>query len=82
MPYFIFAFLVSFLTKVTMPAFEKVKLFFSDNRKFKLILFSHGLGANLNAYSSICSWFASHGYIVVSVQHSHDKICVDHRKQP
>jgi hypothetical protein len=36
----------------------------------------------MNAYSSICSWFASHGYIVVSVQHSHDKICVDHRHLP
>ena len=34
----------------------------------------------MNAYSSICSWFASHGYIVVSVQHNHDRIMVDHRK--
>jgi hypothetical protein len=33
----------------------------------------------MNGYSSICSWFASHGYIVVSVQHDHDEICVDYR---
>jgi hypothetical protein len=33
----------------------------------------------MNAYSSVCGWFASYGYIVVSVQHNHDKICVDHR---
>jgi len=36
----------------------------------------------MNAYSSICSWYASHGYIVVSVQHSHDKICLDYRHLP
>ena len=36
----------------------------------------------MNAYSSVCGWFASHGYIVVSVQHSHDKICVDHTQIP
>lgn len=34
----------------------------------------------MNAYSSVCGWFASHGFIVVSVQHSHDRICVDHRR--
>ncbi len=44
-------------------------------------MFSHGLGANLNAYSCVTAWFASHGYIAVSVQHPHDQICVDHRKE-
>lgn len=36
----------------------------------------------MNGYSSICAWFASHGYIVVSVQHDHDEICIDHRILP
>ena len=36
----------------------------------------------MNAYSSICAWFASHGFIVVSVQHIHDQVCVDHTQLP
>jgi hypothetical protein len=36
----------------------------------------------MNAYTSICAWFASKGYIVVSVQHDHDEICVDDRHLP
>ena len=50
-------------------------------KKYKIVLFSHGLGANFNAYSCLTGWFASHGYIVVSIQHSHDRICVDNTKQ-
>ena len=78
MPFFIFAFLVSFLTKVTM-------LYINPKHPtalYKVVVFSHGLGANMNAYSSICGWFASHGYVVVSVQHKNDQICVDHRWLP
>lgn len=55
-----------------MPAFNNTRFFSSHDKKHKIIIFSHGLGANMNGYSSICSWFASHGYIVVSVQHDHD----------
>jgi len=68
-----------------MPCFANTKLFVeTENRKkeFKVVVFSHGLGANMNAYSSICGWFASHGYIVVSVQHSHDQVCIDHTMLP
>ena len=59
-----------------MPAFLLTRL--HPQPKYKLIIFSHGLGANMNVYSCITAWFASHGYIVVSVQHNQDKICVDH----
>jgi predicted dienelactone hydrolase len=44
-----------------------------------VIIFSHGLGSNMNNYSAICGWWASHGYIVVSIQHNHDRICLDYR---
>ncbi len=34
-----------------------------------LILFSHGLGGVRSTYSSLCAEFASHGYVVVAVEH-------------
>ena len=45
-----------------------------------MIVFSHGLGSNLNNYSSLCGWWASHGYIVVSIQHNKDFIRIDFPK--
>lgn len=46
-----------------------------------MIVFSHGLGSNLNNYSSLCGWWASHGYIVVSIQHNQDRIRIDFPKK-
>ena len=34
-----------------------------------VIIFSHGLGGMRTTYSGICCDLASHGYIVVSVEH-------------
>lgn len=40
-----------------------------EKPKFPLILFSHGLGGTRTAYSSVCGEFASHGFIVVALEH-------------
>ncbi|KAL7635046.1 UNVERIFIED_CONTAM: hypothetical protein RMT77_014031 [Armadillidium vulgare] len=36
---------------------------------FPLVIFSHGLAANRNVYSSICNDVASHGFIVAALEH-------------
>lgn len=60
-----------------MPVLGNATLYTNDsdpNEKWKVIIFSHGLGSNMTNYSSICGWWASHGYIVVSIQHDNDEI--------
>ncbi|XP_045620318.1 platelet-activating factor acetylhydrolase isoform X1 [Procambarus clarkii] len=39
------------------------------DRKFGVIIFSHGLSANRSIYSTICSELASHGFIVAAIEH-------------
>ena len=36
---------------------------------FPLINFSHGLGGTKTSYSSVCGEFASHGFVVVALEH-------------
>ncbi len=47
--------------------------------KNKVIVFSHGLGGNMNCYSCILGNLASQGYTVFAINHVKDEICVDYR---
>jgi len=67
-----------------MPVLGDAQLYRDDydkNQKWSIILFSHGLGSNVNNYSALCGWWASHGYIVVSIQHDNDLVRIDFPKR-
>lgn len=40
-----------------------------DRPGFPLLVFSHGLGGNRTAYSSICGEYASYGFVVIAIEH-------------
>lgn len=37
--------------------------------KFPLIIWTHGITCTRTSYSSICTYLASHGYIVAAIEH-------------
>jgi platelet-activating factor acetylhydrolase len=39
------------------------------NKKFPLVVFSHGLGGSMEMYTQLCQQIASHGYLVVAMEH-------------
>jgi len=41
------------------------------NQPFPVLIFSHGYGYNHNSYSALLGELASHGYIVVAINHSY-----------
>lgn len=41
----------------------------SEMPKFPLLMFSHGLGGTRTCYSSMCTEFASYGFVVCAVEH-------------
>jgi hypothetical protein len=84
LPFFLFKFVMSFLGKIKMPVLGNASLYLDDsdrNEKWKVVVFSHGLASNMNNYSCLCGWWASHGYIVVSVQHDHDRVRIEFEKE-
>ena len=84
LPFWLFKFVVSFLSKVKMPVLGDASLYLDDSQpeeKWKVVVFSHGLGSNLTNFSCLCGWWASHGYIVVSVQHDHDHVRIEFDKK-
>lgn len=66
-----------------MPVLGDASLYVNDSKdeSWNVVIFSHGLGSNMNNFSAICGWWASHGYIVVSIQHSHDQVRIDFDKK-
>jgi platelet-activating factor acetylhydrolase len=51
---------------------------------FPLLMFSHGLGGSRTAYSSLCSEFASYGFVVCAVEHrdgSGPRTFINHNKR-
>lgn len=56
----------------------------SGEPTFPLLMFSHGLGGSRTAYSSLCSEFASYGFVVCAVEHrdgSGPRTFVNHKKR-
>ena len=81
MPEFMFTFAISFIHKIFMPVLGGIEYCTDETNinRNKVIVFSHGMGANMNCYSSICGCLASKGYTIVSVNHVKDEIYLDYR---
>ncbi|XP_053646031.1 platelet-activating factor acetylhydrolase isoform X3 [Cherax quadricarinatus] len=45
------------------------------DRKFPVIVFSHGLSAHRSIYSTVCTELASHGFFVAAVEHRDRSAC-------
>ena len=45
-----------------------------ENRRFPLIVFNHGYNSYREGNSFLCIELASHGYVVISVTHSHEAL--------
>jgi platelet-activating factor acetylhydrolase len=42
----------------------------SDIDKFPVVAFSHGVGGHRSMYSALCTYLASHGFVVAAVEHT------------
>lgn len=44
-------------------------------KKFPLIMFNHAYSSYREGNSCLCTELASNGYVVISVDHSHESVC-------
>jgi len=72
-PRFLFKFGLSFLEHLHMGVNEKAPLVKPEGGKgHPVVVFSHGLSANIHLYSIQLKEWASHGFIVFSIDHEED----------
>ncbi|XP_066962919.1 platelet-activating factor acetylhydrolase-like isoform X4 [Macrobrachium rosenbergii] len=45
------------------------------DKKFPVVVFSHGLSANRSIYSTVCTELSSHGFVVAAVEHRDTSAC-------
>lgn len=64
-------FLKIFLGDIKIPIVENAPLE-PTIQKFKTVVFSHGLGGTRFFYTGICCELASHGYVVIALEHRDD----------
>lgn len=57
------------LDNVRVPVVENGALLLPSADRYPLLVFSHGLGAYRSVYSTICTEFASRGFVVAAVEH-------------
>ena len=74
LPRWLFDMTFDFINKIKIHAYVGAPLISSEklshgSKKFVPIVFSHGLSAQRNAYSSFCCELASHGHIIFSIDH-------------
>jgi len=54
----------------------------SQQHKFPLIVFSHGIGCSRELYSQFCADWASFGFIVAAIEHRDGSACVSQAHDP
>lgn len=68
------------------PAFVEAPVYVdsdqTDQPKYPVVVFSHGLSAHRLLYSGICCDLASHGYVVASVEHKDLSACLSFKRVP
>ncbi|RMZ76380.1 hypothetical protein DV737_g4842, partial [Chaetothyriales sp. CBS 132003] len=70
---------LSILRLITIPAVPNAPVLTrKDGKEWPLLIFSHGLAGNCNAYSSLCGWLASCGIIVVAPEHRDGSAPITH----
>lgn len=65
---------LSFCKISSLPAVEV-----AEKSTFPVVIFSHGLGGMRTTYSQICGNMASHGYIVIAMEHADGSACITRR---
>ena len=62
--------LLSFLSQRAHPCIMNASpMVGDDNKKFPIVIFSHGLGGCMEMYTALCQQMASMGYYVVALEH-------------